>query len=414
MGSGFLCIIVFHKTPNILVSFSFAATTVAQGTYYLRNFGSGLFMGVPSDYDQVSNTPIIRDTPNELINPRWLIRHESEGYYVIHVYINGTHYIVATQGSGAVLTPYPSNSEFTNNMLFQIEPLSDGMYAIFPKSHESANAVVTSQAVDAELTLTAYSTQNAYQKWILVDSPQFFGLQIPSMEAEVQYDNGYAARIGEDVLDHIERQMQDAQNFYLVHFGIWVEYTLQFSPTTTHADIDCLGHPVYNDGANWKWNQCDALSGYLELNHGDADHLLDELSQTKPISVLFSGHDLCYNNENVGGLCSSHSDRIDAKLVVEYDHSQRSELATLIHELGHVFNAPDHYDAPALGVPKTYTLNTNNEHEDYIEEVGIDYSEYCIYGEDEEYKTLGIPSADDTLTMCPGCKYQITQFLKGV
>ena len=252
------------------------------------------------------------------------------------------------------------------------------MYAIFPKSHESANAAVTSPTVDAELTLTAYSTQNAYQKWILVDAPEFLGLQIPSTDAEVQYDNGYAARIGGNtgnILDYIERQMQDAQNFYLAHFGIWIEYTLQFSPTTTHADIDCPGHPVYNDGTNWDWELCDALKGYLEskdddasnedpeLNHGNADRLLDELSQTKPISVLFTGHDLCDNNEYIGGMCSQDSDMVDAKLVVEYDHSQRSELATLIHELGHVFNAPDHYDEPALEVPSTYELNTNEDHE---------------------------------------------------
>ena len=74
------------------------------------------------------------------------------------------------------------------------------------------------------------------------------------------------------------------------------------------------------------------------------------------------------------------------------------ELATFIHELGYIFNAPDHYGSEELQTPETEVLNKE------LKENGITtykYDRCCIYGEE------GVSTAYSKLIMCEGCQYKI-------
>ena len=74
------------------------------------------------------------------------------------------------------------------------------------------------------------------------------------------------------------------------------------------------------------------------------------------------------------------------------------ELATTIHELGHVFEAIDHYydgTKASEGKHSTTTL-------DQLDQNDAPYNSYCIYGEER--------SSVNDLTMCAGCHERIQNY----
>ena len=74
--------------------------------------------------------------------------------------------------------------------------------------------------------------------------------------------------------------------------------------------------------------------------------------------------------------------------IMNFSH-QSSMTKTLIHELGHFYGAPDHYDIG--GEPSTDELNAQNG--------GNKFNRNCIYGENKEDSLVL-----DNFTICAGCK----------
>ena len=215
--------------------------------------------------------------------------------------------------------------------------------------------------------------------------------------------------------------MQTANEYFLTNFGFYLDYIISDIPhRNLLADANCPGNPDNHDGTTWDLSKCISCTeeGENVTHHADATVMTNRVRvlKTKQIAILFTEHNLCQSetiydsnsdtystehHDNIGGLQTPEGTTFNSILIVGND-----SLSTLIHEIGHILNAPDHYNDN--GTPSTNELNNieDHNHDAYIDiELGIEYNEYCIYGEDH--------AADTTLTMCEGCKYQINKFLNG-
>ena len=78
-------------------------------------------------------------------------------------------------------------------------------------------------------------------------------------------------------------------------------------------------------------------------------------------------------------------------------HDANRELATTIHELGHVFGAIDHYyDGTKASEDKHSTISIEQANP------GQQFSCYCLYGEERSSPTI-----KSNMSMCAGCKHFI-------
>lgn len=110
--------------------------------------------------------------------------------------------------------------------------------------------------------------------------------------------------------------------------------------------------------------------------------------------MAYTGHETCAINN---GVHKDHptlgvANRGVGYMIINNFNSEASELKTVVHEFGHMFEVQDHYE---IGdVPSTDEMN---------EMVGYAlYSSTCIYGEDKE--TSAVLSG---LIICNGCKQTI-------
>jgi len=80
-----------------------------------------------------------------------------------------------------------------------------------------------------------------------------------------------------------------------------------------------------------------------------------------------------------------------------------AELRTLIHELGHVFEAKDHYYSEEVA---TKDPNDNLHSTDTLKAMYPDltFSSDCLYGENRNTSIV-----QNNMTMCSGCKHFIKE-----
>ena len=78
--------------------------------------------------------------------------------------------------------------------------------------------------------------------------------------------------------------------------------------------------------------------------------------------------------------------------IVTADDNQNAEQRTAVHEFGHLYGAPDHYNIGKI----PSTSDKNNEVE------GAPFSSYCIYGEEKSDVNV-----TNNLSICDGCRAAI-------
>ena len=71
--------------------------------------------------------------------------------------------------------------------------------------------------------------------------------------------------------------------------------------------------------------------------------------------------------------------------------SEAGERSTVVHEFGHLFDAPDHYGSASLNIPSTAQKNS--------ETGGDSFNVQCIYGENKDTSYV-----QENLIICDGCK----------
>lgn len=137
---------------------------------------------------------------------------------------------------------------------------------------------------------------------------------------------------------------------------------------------------------------------YDPLHHTNQHHILQDItapSGSVSAKIVYLGHELCYK---YGG---AHGTRLGAIhietsiLLLSYQENASKKILTLVHEIGHIFGAPDHYDLIADGYD-----DLNYTTEEASNELGAAFNDNCIYGQNRM-------EVGDDLTICAGCQEQI-------
>ncbi|MBE6672344.1 MAG: DNRLRE domain-containing protein [Ruminococcaceae bacterium] len=366
-----------------------------SGNYYMRNVGAENFI-------QIDNSVMKYESLTDMESAIWTITYSPIGYYTIRI---GNKYLSVVNETVKVVTV--TSTSVTNDQLFRIEIVSNGQNNYFtncillPKSTEEQNLALLSLAQSSGNTITLgnHQTHSAYRQWSMIaDNMNQDVLEednkLHVIQVNALYDTKYNDMV-DTAFDRITDHLKNATAYYLSNFGLYFKFSLNENPIDLFGDdISCIGNTCNHEGVTTEGNIIENVTCHCRDRY-IADTLNRDYNTTAGLVMLFTGHDLCSINDDnehytIGGL-----QRETALLVkkASFDY----ECSTVIHELGHLYGTPDHYE-----VNGHYTTDeVNTEGNDYYISEGM-YNEYCIYGEN---KTSAEENGD---VMCAGCQYWLT------
>ena len=221
---------------------------------------------------------------------------------------------------------------------------------------------------------------------------------------EVVYDSAYSTRYSggyERVCNHLDA----LQDFYLEQFALGVSFLdprnfdsyadqYCYSSPTTNCDHGVCSNSVRNE------NGTIVLSDYHHKNISNIIYRISLPATESDFKLAFIGHDVC---DADNGVCRrEHPEYGDPAygvtslplgiMAIMNAKSTEAELRTTIHEVGHLFGAPDHNGE---GCPSSQMMNDS---------VGGGFSDYCIYG---LYKKA--EAVTQSKTICAGCRAMIEE-----
>ena len=225
-----------------------------------------------------------------------------------------------------------------------------------------------------------------------------------SANLQVMYDNTYAQRYS-DPANRIINCLNQLQEKYLWEFGISVNYS---TPTifSSYADQHCTAtydtlcpHADASECTNSQIPYSGTIT-YGMLHHTNIYNILSRVgppTSSTTAKLTYLGRKMCDKKGNACaeiGYVGLALEPIRVAAVMNHS-SAESEIATSIHELGHLYGVIDHYGG-------FNGLNTTQDMQDRYSDRG--YSSRCIYGEDK-YDS----SVMEDLIICDGCKSWIIE-----
>ena len=226
-----------------------------------------------------------------------------------------------------------------------------------------------------------------------------------SINLQVTYDNAYAQRFNSPS-NRISNCLNKLQEKYLSEFGISVSYS---SPTiyASYADQNCTAsyttlcpHATSSGCTNSQIFYNGTIS-YAALHHTNIYNMLARVgapTSSTTAKITYLGRKMCVKT---GSQCAETGyaglalEPIRLVAVMNYE-SVEGEIASSIHELGHLYGVIDHYG----GFNSAYNTDTIDD-----KYPGRDYSRRCIYGEDK----FEDPSVTRDIIICDGCKSWIIE-----
>ena len=424
---------------------------VGGGYYYIRpmhKLDYGLYLdGNDVKLSEIGTTSAVTQAS---ANARWRIRNESDGYVLSHVsggsvlapvgntaaaekWLTTATYsaselshhwritAVPIPPSGILLYDAATGLPFDRGYVYvhtgQSKTLSDQGIEVSVYSAESISQSVTwsvpsNSAVnvsssgmitgirDGSNGITVSCTRGTTTLTASYDAYSYSN----SVATYVFYDEGYARRYP-DTMVRIRSKLNQLQEFYLSQFGIFIDYSsienfrslADECPTTDINSLCDCGTCEDSEAYPYPWEVDDPITEKF-MHHKNFHNILlnMELPSADTVHFVFIGHLTCmeadseYHDDLAGdtkGICYRNY-RISSVFNFESD---AAELRTMIHEFGHLFGAPDHYDAPAIGIPSSGALGSN-------------FSQYCIYGENHTD-----PEVTDEIAICAGCRARIAE-----
>jgi len=213
----------------------------------------------------------------------------------------------------------------------------------------------------------------------------------------VLYDNAYIYRYS-DAYSRISQITQAVTQKFSTEFGRMLIFSSP-TPFTSYGDLcpsgyntlcTCYGSNCFNSEA-----AIDEDDGYM--HHKNLYNIFNYTPLSNTINRLtFIGHKVCYAGwshatESAGVYGAGNKSK---KLAQVHDRrSLQDEKATVVHEIGHLFEAPDHYGGAANG----WTIDQLNAYDGNPTRNLFD--NYCIYG-DGAYTN---PNVMNSIHVCEGC-----------
>ncbi len=334
----------------------------------------------------------------------WFLTYDSaSGCFRIQDPHTGYHLTApATATNGAYVTENLRSDSLASRQLWSFAVSSSGYYVVQSQNMAGTNYVLTLDVYSNELKQIFYTDDTNYcDEWEIIP---FAGW----VQLNILQDGAYTQRFPYSS-SRISSYMTVLQEKFLNEFDIYVEY----SAVTNYAS-----YPEQNVCTTCTYDQfCScALNTYCEdsyavpligsgisnptlmmYHHTNVYNILYRIpfpDMTKSLTMLFSGHKMCtsddHNRHRYYGIAVPLA---GISMIMDFS-SEASEQETVVHEFGHLFDAPDHY---GIGnIPSTAQKNR---------ETGDNsYSRQCIYGEDKE-----TPYVQNNLIICDGCRAVIEE-----
>jgi len=421
---------------------------LAEGEYFLRNGDIGKYIqiaeGEAPDYDEYGAAMELWDFDSGN-HQKWIFTREYLNYYSIVSAQSGLALTVQSEdvNVGGYALAQETNYCF-NRQLWKFTLTSNGTYVIRPKSAEE----YTTDWCISKGSTTSNGTnviQSVYNGADAVYLDEWYILQ-PDFYIYVLYDNAFASRYSNRI-DNIAEDMLNVHEVYWTNFNFFIAYseaTLFKSLADECADecsdvctCECTGECTdecinacfvgcHNTSPT---NLCAHGNDCETSHHKNASRILNALPLFNPpneinmptATLAYIGHDICVPDEGSASGCKkdlslfglAHTRGRKAIIMNTYEGVLEQIVplidvdiyirATVLHEIGHWFNAPDHYDDDASD-PYMYSTDEINEVNKTEK-----FSRRCAYGEGKIWAEI---IADNLI--CQGCKDEIEKYINEI
>ncbi len=360
---------------------------IENGVYFMRNLQTGMYADIENNSLTVNNE-VEQQTFDGASTQKWKFVYHSEGnVYTIRSESNNSYYLGLQNDSTATSTNIVlRNAPVTSGMKWRITQGNQG-YKISAYSSSSRVVATNSSSVGEDLSLTAWTNDTNYRdEWGLHRIDYTINL-------DVKYDNAYLSRYP-DAIDRLNGEIRVLQEKFLLEFGIWVNCS---APNIFESYADAYCSAPWNQKCEHGICRDSTEEEEQSYHHKNIYNILlrvDRPNTAQTFRMAYIGHLTCTESDNHDydtGYYGLAYPSLGLMSITNFE-SIASEIKTMIHELGHMYGAPDHYnigDAPS-------TQEIRDERNDDR------FNENCIYGEDKE-KLYVLNS----LTICDGCKVVI-------
>ncbi|MBQ8338882.1 MAG: RICIN domain-containing protein, partial [Clostridia bacterium] len=408
--------------PILSVSYSYVG--LPDGVYFIQNQQFSTFLETSGGNVSVQDFEVTDAQ-------KWKITYITDGYYEIST-LDGANILTASDSTAGVTMENRGSSLSTNQQWFI--SAGGGGYSFSPRSAryevsgvDRFNVCLGVSGTSGAQTvgmLTSSNNLTAERLW------NIYGL----VNVNVYYDHAYVMRYGNItnsadpaanaiIRTRLSNYMENLKAEYFTEFGIVIDYSTPQRVACYACNEDPEQGPVC---ATWQTYHdylkgCEgSLCSYDCVNQGETHHtnlynIWDNFVRKyyvptpnkKDLNVFFVGHDHCVEDEYIGHLKTpalaglSHK---DYRVLVVSRHYETSaywgelatperEFQTLLHEFGHFFCAPDHYDTIENGYDDLNYLTSEAERI-----FQRDFDDFCIYGSDGDSD-----AACEQLPICSGC-----------
>lgn len=264
---------------------------------------------------------------------------------------------------------------------------------------------------------TTTVTLSVYMDWLDDTFTKSYTLTVRrTFNLTFYYSNLYKDEHGaSQAVERIQTHIDAAESFYFENFGIVLNCSAPIN-RTSYAD-ECIHKGEYCGCTTLCENSViDPADRYvsasertvtLEQTHHCHTNIYNQLYRlpliedaTTTASVYYLGTKTCkettsghYQMKNSAGICIKYLGLIGIMKLDALTHGDKkdwlpAETETTVHEIGHLFGAPDHYGS---GRPTSQSLNTTYD-------TNI-FSGNCIFGENKDDIDVM-----QNLVICDGCR----------
>lgn len=384
--------------PTVTVTYT---PTIQDGTYYIRNFATEAYMRTGGTTE---GSDVITDSFDADAS-KWTITLQSNGYYTIKTASQNLYLGIDANDTAGTSTVRLNNTTGRGSQ-WAILPMSNGNYALMAQPVASnSNGVITRvlgvTETDSEVGQYAGTDDGndvtGYIEWGLFTYDY-------TLNIEVVYEEAFADRFSNPI-SQITNAMAVTQDKFLTEFGILIKYSapVEFKSLadecndTMNPDIIPQGMEKYEMGCpHFDENEC--MNSYIdtlyEAHHKNVYNIVfaeDEPDISVSTKIYFLGNEICSADNHESSPNGLSWKLLGITAISNYGSSNDDFNRTVLHEIGHWYYAPDHYN---INCP-----STDDKNDGLPEDI---YSSDCIYGENKSRSWVL-----EDMEICEGCRREI-------
>ena len=418
------CTITATYTKNgqtVSNNYTLKVAPLPAGEYYIKNVESELFIDSCQEGSYNERHLVLNAESTGLRSQKWTLVHiEKDEYYILleiddrQFYLTPADGELLENGASIVLNLVEQDSVIPR---WQIGVTEDGYHTIMNPKDRSI-CIQYSERNEGQILQGTSAMDNHYDEWVFE--------RAKTLRVQVYFDlyvNAYDP-IGRNGVRFIEdKHLAIARQYFWEQFRVSIEFTHPQGILTYYEECTNRNSKGECECSSYCYNS-EVIDQLQNVHHSNISNILLRVPMPQDpidVTVLFIGHPTCYaydsptckrlllgmadrqygliavNNIGVCPYGTSGECQCDVS-VDHYFYSVESSVKTLIHEIGHIFGAIDHYGGLYKDSRSTSQMRKLDKH----------YNENCIYGENKEQ-----PDVLDDFLMCEACRKNIEDGIEG-